>query len=54
MQIHGVVMQEYVAVPDSLLAKTAEVKKFFGLSYAYVGSLKTKQTKAKPAKKKST
>ena len=51
---HGVVMQEYVVVPDSLFAKTAELKKFFGLSYAYVGSLKPKETKAKPAKKKRT
>ena len=50
---HGVVMQEYVVVPDSLLAKTAELKKFFGLSYAYVGSLKPKETKAKPAKKRT-
>jgi len=56
---HGTVMKEYVEVPDSLLKKTRELKKFFDLSFAYVGSLKPKPTtrkktvgvKKKPAKK---
>jgi TfoX/Sxy family transcriptional regulator of competence genes len=49
---YGIVQKEYVDVPDSLLKKTSELKKFFDLSYAYVGSLKPKPTKrTKPAKK---
>jgi|SRR5688572_7484744 hypothetical protein len=44
---HGSVLEEYVEVPDSLLLKTRELKKFFDLSYAYVGSLKPKPTKRK-------
>ena len=43
----GTVMKEYVEVPDSLLKKTRELKKFFDLSYAYVGSLKPKPTTRK-------
>ena len=52
---HGTVMKEYVEVPDALLKKTRELKKFFALSYAYVGSLKPKPTtrKKKAAKKKA-
>jgi hypothetical protein len=42
---YGVVQKEYVEVPDALLQKTQELKKFFDLSYAYVGSLKPKPTK---------
>jgi TfoX/Sxy family transcriptional regulator of competence genes len=52
---YGVVLKEYVDVPDALLKKTQELKKFFDLSYAYVGSLKPKpttSTKKKPPKKK--
>src|SRR6266403_3525856 len=41
----GTVMKEYVEVPDSLLKDTRELKKYFDLSYAYVGSLKPKPTK---------
>jgi hypothetical protein len=48
-EAYGVVQPEYVEVPDSLLAKTQELKKFFDCSYAYVGSLKPKPT-AKPKK----
>jgi TfoX/Sxy family transcriptional regulator of competence genes len=44
---YGTVMKEYVEVPDTLLAKTRELKKYFDLSYAYAQSLKPK-----PAKKK--
>ena len=44
---YGTVQKEYVAVPAALLAKTAELKKYFDLSYAYATSLKPKP--AKPA-----
>jgi hypothetical protein len=46
-EAYGVVQPEYVEVPDSLLAATKELKKFFDASYAYVNSLKPK-----PASKK--
>jgi hypothetical protein len=41
-EAYGVVQAEYVEVPDSLLAKTQELKTFFDSSYTYVGSLKPK------------
>jgi hypothetical protein len=44
---YGSVMKEYVEVPDALLKKTQDLKKFFDISYAYVGSLKPKPTKRK-------
>jgi hypothetical protein len=44
---YGVVQKEYVAVPDALLAKTAELKKYFDLSYEYVAAMKPKPTKSK-------
>ncbi len=53
---YGVVQPEYVEVPDSLLVKTAELKKYFDASYGHVASLKPKPTKkptAKAAQKKS-
>jgi hypothetical protein len=34
-------------VPDALLAKTKELKPFFDVSFAYVGSLKPKPTTRK-------
>jgi TfoX/Sxy family transcriptional regulator of competence genes len=46
-EAYGAVMQEYVAVPDTLLSKTKELQKYFALSYAYARTLK-----AKPSKKK--
>jgi hypothetical protein len=46
-EAYGVVQKEYVTVADALLAKTAELKKYFELSYWYAETLK-----AKPAKKK--
>lgn len=56
---HGTVMKEYVEVPDALLGKTRELKKYFDLSVAYVAALKPKATtrkkaavEKKPAKKK--
>lgn len=48
---HGRVMKEYVEVPDRLLKKTNELKTYFDLSVAYVGSLKPKPTTKKKATK---
>jgi hypothetical protein len=39
---YGIVQREYVVVPDSLLQKTAELKPYFDLSYAYISTLKPK------------
>jgi hypothetical protein len=47
-EAYGKVQPEYVEVPDGLLSKTQELKKYFDSSYAYVSSLKPKP----PAKKK--
>ncbi|HYL99441.1 MAG TPA: hypothetical protein VEZ90_10840 [Blastocatellia bacterium] len=47
---YGVVQKEYVVVPDGLLKRTKELKKYFDLSLAYVGSLKPKGTGAKGKK----
>jgi len=44
---YGKVQPEYVEVPDSLLASTRELKKFFDCSYQYVASLKPKPTAKK-------
>ena len=46
---YGSVQPEYVVVPDALLAKTQELKRFFDLSFQYVSSLKPKPTKRKKA-----
>jgi hypothetical protein len=49
-QQYGYVQPEYVVVPDTLLPKTAELKHYFDISYAYVSSLRPKATtKKKPA-----
>ena len=45
---YGVVQTEYVEVPDAVLAKTKELKKYFDLSYEYVSSLRPKPTTKKP------
>ena len=44
---YGAVMREYVAVPDSLLAKTSELKKYVEMSYEYTKTLKSKPTQKK-------
>src|SRR5229473_4346886 len=49
---YGTVMKEYVEVPDALLKKTAELRRYFDLSYEYVGSLKPKPASKKAAAKK--
>lgn len=48
---HGAVLEEYVEVPEALLKKSQELKKYFDLSYACVAALKPKPTK-KPGKKR--
>ena len=44
---YGIVQKEYVEVPDALLKKTSELKKYFALSFSYVSSLKPKPTTRK-------
>src|SRR5215510_11998910 len=46
-ETYGVVMKEYVTVPDSLLRNTKELAKYFRMSYEYVRTLR-----AKPSTKK--
>jgi TfoX/Sxy family transcriptional regulator of competence genes len=41
------VLKEYVTVPDDLLKKTKELKRWFEESYAYAQTLKPKATKKK-------
>jgi hypothetical protein len=50
---YGIVMKEYVELPDALLARTSEAKKLFGASFAYASTLQPKPTTKKkaPAKK---
>src|SRR5262245_50373356 len=48
---YGTVMKEYVEVPEALLRKTSELKKFFVLSYGYTSSLRPKPTTKKKTKK---
>jgi hypothetical protein len=50
-EAYGVVMKEYVAVPDALMKNTKELRKYLGFSYDYVKALKPKATAKK--KKKS-
>jgi len=53
MEQYGVVMKEYVLIPDRLLSSPKDLKKYFDLSYAYAKTLKPKPTsKVKGAKKK--
>jgi TfoX/Sxy family transcriptional regulator of competence genes len=46
-EAYGAVMREYVAVPDELLKKPSELKKYFALSYEYAKTLKPKPTSKK-------
>jgi len=41
---YGIVQKEYVVVPDELLKKTTEIKKYFQISHTYISSLKPKTT----------
>ncbi len=47
-EAYGAIMNEYVTVPDGLLASTKELQKYLAESYAYAKTLKTK-----PSRKKS-
>lgn len=44
-EAHGTVMQEYVDVPEELLADTDTLGPYFRASYAYVAALKPKATR---------
>lgn len=46
-EAYGVIQKEYVTVPENLLKKAAELKKYFDLSYGYVATLKPKAKKGK-------
>jgi hypothetical protein len=46
---YGIVQKEYVDVPNTLLRKTTELKRWLEVSFAYVGELKPKAA----AKKKT-
>jgi hypothetical protein len=46
-EAHGVIMKEYVTVPDALLKKTKELEACFTKSHAYVSGLKPKPAKNK-------
>lgn len=50
-EAYGRVQIEYVEVPDSLLAKPRELKKYFDASFEYVTSLKPKAAKKKSSRK---
>lgn len=43
-EAYGAVMKEYVAVPESLLKKTQELKQYLDLSYEYAKTLRLKPT----------
>jgi TfoX/Sxy family transcriptional regulator of competence genes len=46
-EAYGVVMKEYVTVPDSLLKNTKELQKYLELSYRYIETLRPKPTTRK-------
>jgi TfoX/Sxy family transcriptional regulator of competence genes len=46
-EAYGAVMEDYVAVPDSLLKNTKELKKHLAVSYDYAKTLKPKPTRKK-------
>ena len=47
---YGIVRPEYVVVPDTLLAKTAELAPYFATSYGWVKSMTPKPTTKKKKK----
>jgi hypothetical protein len=51
-EAHGVVLKEYVAVPDQLLKNTGELTRYLDLSFQYAMTLKPKTPrKSKPKKR---
>jgi hypothetical protein len=49
---YGIVQKEYVEVPDTLLRKTAELKKYVEMSFSYVGELKPKSSTKEASRKR--
>ena len=47
---YGKVMKDWAAVPDSLLANTKELSKYFDLSFQHAANLKSKAKAAKKGK----
>jgi TfoX/Sxy family transcriptional regulator of competence genes len=48
-EAYGAVMKEYVRVPDDLLGKAGELRKYLAISYEYAKTLKPKPTTRKKA-----
>jgi TfoX/Sxy family transcriptional regulator of competence genes len=46
-EAYGAVMKEYVRVPDDLLGKARELRKYLAISYEYAQTLKPKPTTRK-------
>ena len=46
-QAYGIVQKEYVDVPDSLLADTESLRRWFAASHAYAATLRPKPTTRK-------
>jgi hypothetical protein len=46
-EAYGVVMKEYVTVPDALLKNTKRLQKYLEMSYDYIKTLKPKPSKKK-------
>jgi len=50
---YGIVQKEFVEVPDALLEKTAELKRYFAQSHAFVASQPPKPTTRRKAPHKA-
>jgi hypothetical protein len=44
-EAYGIIQQEYVTVPDALLADTDDLRPYFEMSYEYAKGLKPKPSK---------
>jgi len=44
-ETYGIIKKDWAAVPDALLRKTAELKKYMDASYKYTSSLKPKPSR---------
>ncbi len=49
VEAYGVILKEYVQVPDELLQNTVELKRHLDVSYSYVSGLKPKTTRGSKA-----
>ena len=54
MESQGTIVKEYVAVPESVLKNTKELKKYLNMSYEYVKTLKPKAQKLNKEKIKKS